>query len=468
MDFPIELSKSSGLAFQDRNIARSEGYQYLKPQQREAAVDILKFIVDDTRREYLLKGYAGTGKTTLNQILVKFLQHVNPEYRVAQCAFTNRARKVLKRKAHEIGLSIPSYTCCQVLGQKKTTNWHTGELEFRADPESPGKVKDFHLVVVDEALQNESTIHELFKSAGTAHDVKLLYLGDYAQLGPINELDSTIATVPGSELTEVIRYDGPTLDWATDIRNNLRTLRPLPSTSASPSMTEGLFNLDRDVWMQTLMKAAKNYRQGEMDSIQTLVFTNARRKQLNEVIRNQIYRTLEKRDRLSTWEPGDMITFEAPYGDKFYKSDDGIIEKITPTQKEAGGILFDAYAIEVWHDLYLDRPPLSSITVLAPQSQAAFNKRIDECKKRRAWQERDEIIESFAQIDYGYSRTTHGAQGGTYGDVFVDVQDLRKILYVTEMSNRKKKIYDDSHILMYNRILYTAGTRSSKRLFLGS
>lgn len=72
-------------------------YDDLNPQQKAAVDDIVRwFMAGRFDEPYILQGYAGTGKTTLIRILLDRLRVALS--RVALCAPTNRAAKVLANK----------------------------------------------------------------------------------------------------------------------------------------------------------------------------------------------------------------------------------------------------------------------------------------------------------------------------------------------------------------------------------
>ena len=73
-------------------------YEDLNPQQKAAVDDIVRYVNSGRAHEvpYILQGYAGTGKTTLIRIVLNRLRI--PLSRIALCAPTNRAAKVLANK----------------------------------------------------------------------------------------------------------------------------------------------------------------------------------------------------------------------------------------------------------------------------------------------------------------------------------------------------------------------------------
>jgi superfamily I DNA/RNA helicase len=78
--------------------------------------------------------------------------------------------------------------------------------------------------------------------------------------------------------------------------------------------------------------------------------------------------------------------------------------------------------------------------------QSELEKKINNLYKN--WQ--DLVVDKFAQLNYGYSITVHKSQGSTFMNVFTDILDI--------LGNNNQQ--------ETSKCLYTAITRSSKRLYL--
>ena len=66
----------------------------LVPGQQRALLKLINFVNNPTARVFILKGYAGTGKTTLMKALIEQLRKFGSSYRLL--ASTGRAAKILK------------------------------------------------------------------------------------------------------------------------------------------------------------------------------------------------------------------------------------------------------------------------------------------------------------------------------------------------------------------------------------
>ena len=422
----------------------------LTEDQMNALIGILRWFGSDTRMSHcLLKGYAGTGKTTIVQVLCRILQHFLPELRIGQCAYSNKARGTMQQMINKAGLRIQATTCCSMLGRKLVKKH--GKITFEKDRYSSGQMTNFDLVIVDEAYSVAEELIDHFEESSEEHNVRLLFVGDYAQLGPIEGLHSPVASLVADqfifELTKVVRYGGPILDFATRIRGDLRTLHELPTTEMSSDKSTGIHI--------------------SPDARKILAFTNNRVDTLNALARETIHG--KPHAQLPQFVVGERIVFDEPYMKDeqtlFYTSDEVTVLDITPKKQAVRSLSFNALELFVQYKTYdsFGYPKNSHkvVVVVAKESQDAYKRALAKFSKNYMWPAFWELKEFFGNVKYGYAMTTHKAQGSTFADVFVDAANFRQALRHT---------YDEDpqgHVINYNRLLYTASTRPTDRLFLG-
>lgn len=219
----------------------SEFYSFLKnefahnttPKQEIALQLLAKFVLGTNKNEtFLLKGYAGTGKTTIVGTLVKNLPKA--KMRSVLLAPTGRAAKVIsyysKKQAFTIHKKI--YFPKSEKGSVSFTlqnNKHRDTI-FIVDEASmiPDINQDSRL------FENGSLLDDLMQYVYSGHNCKLLLIGDTAQLPPVHlsvspALDSQILESQYSrevihiELDEVVRQqkDSGILENATKIREHI-------------------------------------------------------------------------------------------------------------------------------------------------------------------------------------------------------------------------------------------------------
>lgn len=213
----------------------------LTEEQQEAATRLGAFVADPRpERCFALRGYAGTGKTTLVGALVRVLRKA--EIPVVLLAPTGRAAKVFSLHA-----GAPAHTIHRVIYRQETFQGQDTPFQLGFN-----KLKNA-IFIVDEASMIASGTGSyfatgqgdgpLFGSGELLDDLirfvyegtgnKLLFVGDTAQLPPVGEEQSPALQrdvllgygllVSGMQLTQVIRQEEQSmvLQNATRIRKML-------------------------------------------------------------------------------------------------------------------------------------------------------------------------------------------------------------------------------------------------------
>ena len=174
------------------------GFDYTQ-DQREAIKGVCDFLTDVNKRYLRLSGYAGTGKTTLVTNLVSSLITKNYAYRIALTATTNKATNVIKEKLdshlrntkQNIDKGEVIFTTMQKLfGFKMTYDRDTGKKVFRG-----GKSLSLNhdLIIIDEcSMIGLTALSDIFTTASGNDYIKIIFVGDSAQLPPVGESSSSI------------------------------------------------------------------------------------------------------------------------------------------------------------------------------------------------------------------------------------------------------------------------------------
>jgi exodeoxyribonuclease-5 len=218
-------------------------------QQQAALEEIEAWWSSGDSQVFRLFGYAGTGKTTIAK-LVPALLGVEGEVRFA--AYTGKAAHVLERKGcapvstiHsmiyrpvEVVTECPYGDVCEAprdaatglcAHQQKRVEFSLREMIDGADPEVEGFTR---LIILDEvSMVGEELARDLL-----SFGVRVLVLGDPAQLPPISGAGWFTQAMPDVMLTEVHRQaiDSPVLRLATKVREG----RAYTGGRERPSMAE--------------------------------------------------------------------------------------------------------------------------------------------------------------------------------------------------------------------------------------
>ncbi|MDR1555504.1 MAG: AAA family ATPase [Tannerellaceae bacterium] len=420
----------------------------------------------------LLKGYAGTGKTSLVGALVRTLTHL--QQKTILLAPTGRAAKVFSLYAGHKAFTIHK----KIYRQKAFSNEPAGFLP------AENLHKDT-LFIVDEAsmIANQGLDSLLFGSGRLLDDLihyvyggdncRLILMGDEAQLPPVMLTESP-ALNPGIlggynlkvqeiRLTQVVRQSGDSdiLLNATLLREALRT----QTTSLFPKLRlRGLADFRKIRGDELLEELSAAYGRDGIEETMVIVRSNKRANLYNNGIRNRI---LYREEELSA---GDhlMVARNNYYWTAGNQEMDfianGEIVQVLRVRKmtELYGFRFADISVRFQdYELEMDiRILLDTLRCETPSLPKELNDKLfyavwEDYEAIRTKAERMKKIKTdpyynALQIKYAYAVTCHKAQGGQWMNVFLDVGYLSDEMVGEE----------------FYRWLYTAITRATHRLYL--
>lgn len=432
------------------------------------------FLLSDEGDEcFILKGYAGTGKTTVLGALVKALRQY--KYKAVLLAPTGRAAKVITNYSGRKAFTIHK----RIYRKKSALNLDDGFA--LAD-----NLASDTLFIVDEAsmisdepngFNRASLLYDLLKYVYNTKNCKLVLVGDTAQLPPVGSenspaLDAKIMkdkfglTIFSYELTDVLRQgkDSGILFNATRIRDIIRNTE----ISTPKIITKGY----KDVFRMTgeRLEEGLNYAYNKYGYDRTLIIcrSNKNANLYNGQIRNRI---LYREEELTG---GDQIMVVK--NNYFWLQDqdenstnfiaNGDIARIKKVRRIEDMYGFRFADVQIEFIDYAEDPTLDCKILLdtlyadSPALSQADQKRFYEevmkdyehmANKRAMHNElKQNPYYNALQIKFAYAITCHKAQGGQWDAVFVDQG------YVTEeMIN-----------MDFLRWFYTALTRATTELFL--
>ena len=418
----------------------------LTAEQWQTLQDLDAF-VRGRRKLHLLTGYAGTGKTTLLQALIKQIRKRGDRRKVVLTAFSNKATKVLDSMANHWGLNVDAMTCCKLLGLKPDIDTNTGKQIFKPDPGSENSFDRYRLVIVDEAsMINEEMWNLLTDAVGDLYkQTQILFVGDVAQLPPIGERESKAFSeiYDRSDLTQVVRYGGAIGVLAESIRNQLGN-RYLPQfqTDMNGDRTTGVVVAPATQWEKLMVRAfLSDHYKKDSDYVRVLAYTNKRVNYLNHSIRTAIYGPATRR-----FVKGERLIANAPcfVKDNIVLQNSEECEVLEANEGKDGD----------WFVWFLrvrnDEDKIRHLTVLHELSLETFSLQLNTYAEARRWREFWDLKTLFHNLSYAYCLTIHKSQGSTFKNVFVDIPNTLINYNVQER----------------NQLLYVAVTRASDRLFL--
>lgn len=442
------------------------------------------------RSTLVLKGYAGTGKTTLVGALVKVLR--DQGHPAVLLAPTGRAANVLSGYAQ-----APASTIHRRVYKVEGEEEGIGQMSV-----APNKDRDT-LFVVDEAsmigttggggdrlFHDRNLLQDLADHVFSGHGNRLLLIGDPAQLPPVGDERSPALDVKllrevhdlnaGSvELTEVVRQAEASgiLVNATALRRVLGrygegeeklvpvfTLREEEEASSfnGPQLFSDVTRMDGHDLQDALESA---YGRGGVDSVCLICRSNKRAYLFNQQVRSRIMGYEEelcagdrlmvvknnyywagqggKPELIANGEPVEVLGVkgvEEKHGFRFARLD---------VAWQNGSERRELEVMALLDVLTADTPALPGPR-MRELAQAVLAGVVAKNKRERFKKLQDDPYMNALQVKYAYAVTCHKAQGGQWPTVFVDQG------YVTE------EMIDAEYV----RWLYTAVTRASTKLYL--
>lgn len=438
---------------------------------QEQLFEMMDDFIDGTeaRQVLLLKGYAGTGKTSMVSLMVQVLPLFNLKYFLL--APTGRAAKVMSNYSKKVAFTIHKIIY-------KSTSDKSGNLKFKRQRNYS---KDTVFIVDEASMLSESND---FGKTGLLTDLinyvfenptnKLILVGDGAQLPPVGQaispaldkgyMESNYRTsVKEVLLTDVMRQGEGSgiLTNATAIRNSLGR------DKVEIKMDTKLYN---DIFRMTAQKMEEGIRYAYdkygMENAIIICRSNFAANQYNEFIRRNIHfyeEEIEAGDVLMIVKNNYYYVPDDTPGGFLANGDFAIIEKIVSTE-ERYGFRFatlqmklmdypdqDGFEAKVMLDaLHVKGASIPYEDIKKLQEEVAEDYADMDDQKKRKEAIRDDPYVNALQIKFAYALTCHKSQGGQWKAIFVDQG------YLPE-----EKIDEE-----YVRWLYTAVTRATDELFL--
>ncbi|MBQ3700749.1 MAG: AAA family ATPase [Prevotella sp.] len=454
-----------------------EVFGHVPTPEQEQAVNVFAAFMTDRHEEavMVLRGSAGTGKTTLAAAMVQAL--LSLQQKLVLMAPTGRAAKVFSLYAGH-----PAYTIHRRIYRQKSLEG-SFDLNYNSAHDT--------LFIVDEAsmiangspfgetlFANGQLLDDLIRFVYNGRNCRLLLIGDRAQLPPVGEQESPALMsdvlrqyglhVHECDLRQVLRQseESGILYNATRIRNIDGSLLPkINFRFPDIKMVPGDELID---------ELAGSYSRVGLDDTLVITRSNKRANIYNQGIRNRIL------DRDAELCAGDRImivknnyywltALASPHAQRengqqtfLANGDLAVVRRVRNAQELFGFHFADVTMTFPDYDDYelTATTLLDTLTSEAPaltreqqeqlyravmQDYADIPLKADRLKKLR-----EDRFYNALQVKFAYAATCHKAQGGQWSHIYVDQG------YMT----------DDMLTTDYLHWLYTAFTRATQRLFL--
>lgn len=462
----------------------TDAFPFEPTHEQVVAMNRLACFVEDLgqRRAFLLKGYAGTGKTLLISTLVRVL--VRRHKRVVLMAPTGRAAKVFSNTS--------GFTACtihkKIYRQKSILDAGSFQLDRN--------LHEHTVFMVDEAsmISNEGISGSMFGSGRLLDDLiayvysgvdcRLLMLGDQAQLPPVGEHDSPglsagVLSGYGLSVSEFCLESVMRQEHESGILSNATVLRNFTVDREIPGgfrfRLDGFSDVVRISGSELIETLNGCYSRDGIDQTMVLCRSNKRAIVYNNGIRSAI---LDREDELCR---GDMVMIVKnnyfwteqlvaqegadPYANlpSFIANGDIAVIRRVRRQRELYGFRFedavlsfpDYDDLEMDVTLLLDTLHSEAPSLTREESDRLFGSVMEDyadipSRKEKMKKLRENPHFNALQIKYAYAVTCHKAQGGQWKNIFIDQG------YIPEDGRDKD----------YYRWLYTALTRATQTVYL--
>lgn len=438
---------------------------------QQKAVDAIEEFLTAPTNCFLLKGYAGTGKTFLMEGLVKYFRSVGRNYRLM--APTGRAAMIIGDKTKSTSYTIHKsiYNLDELVDDEHTFRMRY-KLNLNEDSVNSVYLIDESSMISDVYSEDEFFIFGSgyllkdlisFVDFPYRKDAKIIFIGDNAQLPPIGmsfspALQSSYltekynVTTAKCELKQVVRQkeDSGILSIATSLReslaqgifNRFEVNTPSPDTSSlsTDEFDEIYFNtvgnsIDENTIVITHSnKQAHEYNtairerffpsQTEVQAGDVLMITKNNYNYVVDLYNGQFAKVIEASP---VAEPPKTITFYKKGGEKAKAT--LVFRDVTIEAKDVKGQRFEIRCKVIDNFLKSESPRLSQ-----DEQQALYvdfknrNKGLKPGTKEFKEALKGDKYFNALQVKYGYAVTCHKAQGGEWKNAFVNLQVYMSIL----------------------------------------
>ena len=446
--------------------------------EQEHAIDVFSlFMTDrDERVVMILRGSAGTGKTTLAGAIVRAMTML--KQKMILLAPTGRAAKVFALNAGH-----PAYTIHRrIYRQKSAGDISAFNLNYNNNRDTLFMIDEASMIANqgygESAFGSGCLLDDLMQFVYSGQNCRMVLVGDKAQLPPVGEDESPAL------MSDVLRAYGMKV-YECDLNQVLRQsedsgvlwnatrIRTLIDDWVLPKIRfQGFADIVRVPGDELIDSLATSYSRAGMDETMVITRSNKRANIYNKGIRNMV---LDREDELCRgdqlmivknnyyWVMGDASNTPSSTPITFIANGDVAVVRRVRNVHELYGFRFAEVTMELPdYDNYelTATVILDSLTTEAPalsreQQEQLYNAVMEDyadipLKADRIKQLKKDKYFNALQIKFAYAVTCHKAQGGQWAHVYLDQG------YMT----------DDMLSPDYIHWLYTAFTRATEKLFL--
>lgn len=493
----------------------------LNDAQTKGLKNIVHFLRSTIHSKFLLLGPGGSGKTTVitNAFNINNTQHT---YKIAFCAFTNKATQVLKNisKKFNITFNADFLTIHKLLMLDIKFFDKETDISFTFDLNKVEYLKEYDIIIFDECSTISKELYgyilkmQEYLYLKHNHLIKLIFIGDYWQLPPVNELKSLVFQSsikekwPVTKLTKVMRssnqemfdLNNSLLKWIQVFKENdtekLKKLIDNYPYSLVPKNSGIYINNQDDFYQEYISKWQ------DIKDIVILTYSKSNCDKANAAIQDRIDMsnnrdppeqrqsiTFYKGDRCCLDRPIDVYDIARIEISKKIRNDE-FTEYVTLGNKLItclyNGEIFDIVAAEnvkikteinkiacMQNFRYFKGQLLTVVRINDPDAQRFDilhipNPDVDKARNIIRVKERrgfyisimSQFIKRYPKLDYGYCITIYKSQGSEWKHVLVNLNSIKWSIIGKDnncVPEKKRNLF---------QVTYTALSRASDKLYL--
>lgn len=472
---------------------QSESNTKFTSDQAKAIEGILNFCKKEfDKNSYIigLVGAGGTGKTFITNYIIEHCIYSNS---VIKCtSSTHKACRVFSNAINNKKVDTIQSTFGLRL-DLALEDFDPDRPQF--NPKARPKLDNIKLLIIDEASMIPAKLITYINKKCKELEIKILYIGDAAQLPPVNEKQSIAFKICSEvyELKQVVRQElnNPIKALLDLLRYDIehKTYRFIQYVSQHigemnyNEIGDGFSILGQQAFKQYIDISFNDEKYTEnIDLYRIIAYTNNKVNSWNHYIRNSIIKDADK----GIITINDLIMSYQTIVNEFNEviinnSEEYIIKDIVNYTDNKYGFKGYLLKFQMIHGGRITKP-LFVIDHMDKFTMLQYDKVMTELIKNarnatggtraRKWNEYYDFKKKYLlatnvfkenkllyprDLDYGFAITSHKSQGSTYDTVFVDLNDM--------IYDKNNNIYPNIDDLL--RRLYVACSRASHNLILG-
>lgn len=376
----------------------------LTPSQERGYETFLPFYLDPDQSVMILKGYSGTGKTTLVRYLIEQLpmmdqmaKLVAPDYVPPEIVLTATTNQAAEAFALAVEYQLPVTTVYKACQLRLVKDYKTQETHFV--PYGDGLVNK--LLFIDEAsFLDKDALRDILNQC---EKCKIVFIGDPAQLTPVGseEMPAFEMNSCEIELTDLVRFDsGPMQILMTNLRAAV-----MEGNWSKFGLTPGV--IERMERPDFNAEALRLFTEEPDKSVKILAYTNDRVTRFNNYLSKKVLGTTVPQVGWKMLVNGTVQNNAS----KCNANEEVIIEDIEPESQ---------YGVEGYSIRFANKGSY----FFMPKQRGARDKAHAKAVQEDDFRAMKIILDTWIDLRPAFAQTINKSQGSTYDIVMVDLDDV--------------------------------------------